>query len=358
MKQNKRKSIIIIMSLLILLMVIGIVGYFLAQTRTMGKTDQKAAEADSTADDTDSDEDEEDWSDGDEIALFFGDDYYSTSDDIKTYLFTGTDLSGSGIEAEDSADYEGSMADFLLLAVENKTQSTYGFLQIDRNTITDVDVLDDKNESDGAATEQICCAHWYGTNQEAGCQNTVAAVEYLLGYLEIDGYYCMNMEDIAQLNQLVGGVEVTLEDDFTEVDPDMKVGETLTLDDQQAFHYIHDRINIADGTNANRMKRQKTYLQAFLQKAKERIKEDPNSLNDMIEGMEEIGQTDISGRDISKLVNEMYQSDSMGILSFRGQTKEGNVLDDGEVHEEFYPEEDSIIEVMCQLMNLQKDTDE
>ena len=60
----------------------------------------------------------------------------------------------------------------------------------------------------------------YGTlvwwNKEQGCKNTVKAVKKLLGGMEINGYYELNMSEIPTLNQIVGGVTVTLEEDFTD----------------------------------------------------------------------------------------------------------------------------------------------
>ena len=270
----------------------------------------------------------------------------------------GTDDSGTGEEVEGTKDYKGTLADFLLLVVVNKTQKTYGFLQIDRNTITDVDLLNENNQSVGSTKEQICTAHWYGTDSQTGCKNTVNAVNYYLGNLEIDGYYALGMEDIGTLNHLVGGVEVTLEDDFSKADPAMKKGTTLTLNDQQAMTFIRSRMSMADDTNVNRMKRQRQYLSGFQDKLKKEMDGNPNLVNDIFDELEDSCDTDMTGRDISRLVNTMYKAESQGILTIEGETKEGNILGDGELHEEFYPDEESVIQVMCQLMNLTKDEDE
>lgn len=45
----------------------------------------------------------------------------------------------------------------------------------------------------------------------------------------IDFYVAMNMDGISELNDLAGGVTVTLEDDFSSIDPAMTKGTTLTL---------------------------------------------------------------------------------------------------------------------------------
>ncbi len=351
MDQTKKKSIIAIMILLIGICLL-VMGLFFYRQNTGPKRHDRSAEA--TTEDWGYEEDEEE----EFISLYFDEHYYSTTDQIKTYLFMGTDVSGTGAELEGTKDYRGTLADFLLLVVVNKTQNNYGFLQIDRNTITEVDVLDKNNKPNGSATEQICTAHWYGTDREAGCKNTVNAVAYYLGDLEIDGYYSLDMKAIGTLNHLIGGVEVTLEDDFSKKDPAMKKGTTLVLNDRQAEHFLHDRMDVADGTNANRMKRQRQYLNGFLSKLRTETKENPNCVNEIYDALEESADTNLAGRDISRLVNDMYRTDSLGILTVEGETKEGNILQDGDVHEEFYPDTGSLIDVMCQLMNLTKDEED
>ncbi len=346
MNQTRQKSLITTFLLIVGICLLAI-GLLSCRKNNADKHNEPSAEA--TTEDWDYGYDEE------SISLYFDENYYSTSDQIKTYLFMGTDASGTGDELEGTKDYRGTLADFLLLVVVNKTQNNYGFLQIDRNTITEVDVLDENNKANGSATEQICTAHWYGTDSEAGCENTVNAVSYYLGDLEMDGYYALGMENMGTLNHLIGGVEVTLEDDFTDQDPAMKKGTTLVLNDKQSEIFIRSRMSMKDDTNVNRMSRQRQYMDGFLAKLKEEIKTNPNCVNDIFDQLEESADTNLTNRDISRLVNDVYKAESQGILTIEGETKEGTILGDGEVHEEFYPDNESLIKTMCQLMNLTKD---
>ena len=103
------------------------------------------------------------------------------------------------------------------------------------------------------------------------------------------------------------------------------------------------------------MNRQKQYLNGFLTKLREETKTNPNRVNEIYDSLENIAETNLTGRDISRLVNDMYRAENQGILTVEGETKEGTILGDGEVHEEFYPDLESLIQTMCQLMNLTKD---
>lgn len=73
------------------------------------------------------------------------------------------------------------------------------------------------------------------------------------------------------LNHEVGGVTVTLEDDMTSLDPEMKKGTTLTLTDHQAELLIQTRYAMDDDRNTERMRRQQIFMKAFMNKMKEKM---------------------------------------------------------------------------------------
>ena len=63
------------------------------------------------------------------------------------------------------------------------------------------------------------------------------------------------MDEIAQLNHVIGGATVTIEDDFSDVDSSLVQGETITLTDEQAYNFLSARMNVGDGENESRMRR-------------------------------------------------------------------------------------------------------
>lgn len=276
-------------------------------------------------------------------------DYYH---EFETFLLIGTDASGN--EKASGKKYQGSMADFLLLAVFDLTDDTYGMIQLDRDTMTEVRLLSKKNTGMATADIQLCTAHWYGGDPDASCENTVEAVSSMLGGINIDGYCAINMADFPKLNHLVGGVEVTLEDDFTMHDPKMKKGKTLTLTDEQAYIYIHSRMEMQKDTNVARMSRQKQYMKAYFDKALLLMKTDNRFINDMNNEMENIATTNITGRQISTMTKLLTEGTNVGIKEFDGKSKIGRGLDDGIEHAEFYIDKTSKIQVMTEMYGLQK----
>ena len=285
--------------------------------------------------------------------LWIGEDVYGYDDRIETFLFVGTDASGN--ETGTGKDYRGTLADVLILMVIDHTDDTYGFLQIDRNTITTVSMIDQNGEDQGGSEEQICTAHWYGSNPEEGAENTVEAVKSVVGDIDdIDGYYVLNMDQLGVLNASVGGVEVTIEEDMTAVDPDFRKGKTIKLSNDQAEKYIRARMALEDDTNASRMRHQRAYMEGYSSKALKKLKEDPSFINDLWDSLQEVAVTDMKGKDVSRIAEALRSDESKGILSYQGETKLGHLLQDGKEHEEFYPSEESVVEVLTKLFSLKK----
>lgn len=278
---------------------------------------------------------------------------YKYTDEVENYLIIGTD--GSGNESATDESYRGTMADFLLLLVINKTKNEYGYIQLNRDTICDVTEIDSSGEGEGSEELQLCTAHWYGKDKEQSCENTVNSVSMLLGEIDINGYYAVGMDDISKINHLVGGVEVKIEDDLTKEDKQLKKGATVKLTDEQAEKFIRARMGVGDGDNISRMRRQRTYMSAYFKKAKGMLSSNPKFVNEAYKNMNDSATTDINGNEVSKIANMLSQMTSKGIFTFEGESKEGKKLDDGKLHAEFYVKSDSIVEVLKSLYYMEID---
>ncbi|MBO4217093.1 MAG: LCP family protein [Clostridia bacterium] len=179
-------------------------------------------------------------------------------------LFMGIDASGKAVP---SGSYMNSgLSDFLcLLSFDIKTKECVA-IHINRDTVTNVEMYGIGGAYLGKAPMQIALSHQYGDGMESSCLNTAKAVSRLLKDITIDYYVSLNMDAIPILNDLLGGVEVTVDDDFSSVDPDLEIGKTVTLTGKQAEEFVRGRKNIADQTNLSRMNRQRTYMRALYDK--------------------------------------------------------------------------------------------
>ena len=274
---------------------------------------------------------------------------YSYYHDFETYLIMGTDKTGA-----DSKVYQGSMSDFLMLVIVDKTDNNYSFLPINRDTMSEVRLIQDDGTGVATAELQLCTAHWYGGNAEQSCANTVESISKLFGGLKINGYYAIPMDEIPKLNHSVGGVTVTLLEDFQDIDRQMKKGETLALSDEQAYRYIHDRYGVGDEKNTSRMKRQQQYMEAFFTKAKEKTKSDKAYVGQLFREFEQTATTNLTAKKISGLTNRLIKGTQKGFFEIKGTSKIGKALGDGIDHAEFYPDKESIIDVMTKIYGLKK----
>ena len=64
------------------------------------------------------------------------------------------------------------------------------------------------------------------------------------------------------LNDAVGGVNVLVSDDFSEVDPSIVQGEMILRGDQ-ALTFIRARKDVGTQLNVSRMERQQVYMKSF-----------------------------------------------------------------------------------------------
>lgn len=274
---------------------------------------------------------------------------YVVNRGVKTYLFMGTDKSGNEAATDDT--YQGSMADVLMLIVIDENSKSYGILQMNRDTITDVKLMQADGSTYASALLQLCTAHWYGGSKEMSCQNTVEAVSNMLGGLKIDGYFAVSMEAMRILNHAVDGVSVVIEDDMTAFDPAMKVGADLKLSDEQAEIFLQSRYGMKDDRNTERMRRQRVFLTSFMNDFQEKSARDKDFIIEMYDRLRIYSTDNLNMNEIVEICSRMQLYQSLGIKTVEGETVLGQRLGDGIDHWEFNMDKNSLVEVM-QSLNL------
>ena len=165
-------------------------------------------------------------------------------------------------------------------------------MQFDRDTMTPIKLVATNGKDAGTRRLQLCLAHAYGRTREENNRNTIWAVEKLLGIekaddgAEIDYYISMDISGINKLNELVGGVTVTIpNDDLLALDPTLKGGETIKLTGMQAEYFTRTRYDTAEPTNEARMARQRIYLNSLETLLEEKIRANVNYVNTLLNEM-------------------------------------------------------------------------
>lgn len=267
--------------------------------------------------------------------------WYAPKKKIETMLMIGLDK----FEADQYLDgYNNTQqSDFLLLLVLDKENKTCSMVHLNRDTMTEITVLGLKGEKAGTINGQLALAHTYGSGGKDSCRNTARAVSGLLYGVTIDHYMSITMDAVKLLNDFVGGVTVTIEDDFSNVDPALKQGETITLHGDQALTFVRSRGNVADGTNLNRMKRQQQYFTEFQKAFTQKLKDEPDSLTKMLFDVSPYMVSDCTVNQLQTLYERMATYESLPTRTIDGEAvEEQGVM-------AFYPDESALRKLVIEL---------
>lgn len=274
--------------------------------------------------------------------LIYQGEEYPLKKRLKTVLLIGTDSTeGYTRQPESEQDFFNyHQADYLTLLVLDEEADRTEVIQINRDTITNVPWLDIFGERGGTERKQICLAFNSGDGGPTSCRNTVDAVSALLFDLPIDAYIQMPMVAISQLNDLVGGVPVTIREDMTVVDPEFVQGATVLLTGTQAESFVRARMALADDTNTSRMARHREYMDSFVKCAQAEMQKDSGFA---VKVVQEIGswlQSDLNITQMSQLIENLTK---YGISPFRHAAGQLCV---GAQFYEFYVDETSLWEIV------------
>lgn len=277
--------------------------------------------------------------DGREITYYNGT-AYAKKEDLETVLLLGVDK----FEGETPEGYlNNQQADFLLLLVMDKENETCTPIQLNRDTMTQIQILGVTGEPAGTFTGQLALAHTYGSGEEDSCENTVLAVENLLYGMEIDHYVSLTMDGVALLNDLVGGVTVEVLDDFSGIDDSLVQGETVTLQGQQALTYVRSRGGLEDSSNLHRMERQRQYLSALQQQLKQASQQDSGFTLDALLQLNEYMVSDCTVNQLSDLGDSMAAYEIEDIRTTEGDAQVG------EEYMEFTVDEDALQQLVLEV---------
>lgn len=312
----KRKNVrinIILAGLIILSMLIGIIVFL-----------QKKTE--------DGDEEQE--------SLFWNDQVYLRRDDLEHILILGVDKEEVMSERDDDGNSVGQ-ADAIYLVTLDETQEEISIAAIPRDTWVEIDMYDGSGIYHGTKNAQITLQYAYGDGQTMSCELVKKRVEELL-HIDIDHYLALNLSTIAVINDAVGGVTVTMDEDYTLFDSEFVKGATVCLEGEQALHYLQLRDTHVEGSATTRILRQEMYLYAFMDQAKMALKKNPFLLFGLLSDIEGNYETDLSIWTMMKLAKKAASIDAANIKMW---TLPGRILQAiGNPYEEYHLNQTDLME--------------
>ena len=271
----------------------------------------------------------------------YNDETYVAKKNVEAFLVMGLDKIAG--ESESNSYNNDQQADFLMLFVFDNDAKTCTAIHINRDTIAEVSVLGLAGNKVYTVEQQIALAHTYGNGRKVSCRNVSDAVSDLLLGVKVNHYMSLKMDALQVFNDLVGGVEVEVLDDFSGIDEVLVKGERVTLMGEHALHYVRTREGLDDSSNSTRMKRQQQYINALYEKMQQVIAEDDEFIVDASLEMSDYITSDRSVTQLQELARKFNQYEFKGILSIDGESKLG------EEFIEFYPDEDSIKDIVVSL---------
>ncbi len=274
----------------------------------------------------------------------FDDQEYRLRDSIETILLMGLD-SESQPQEESASSYNNTQrADFLMLLIVDKEAMTCSSLHIDRDTIANVTMLGVAGQNLGTTREQLALSHTYGTGRQDSARNTVKAVQDVLYDTPIDHFLSLTMDAVGILNDEVGGVTVTIEEDMTSVDESFVKGQQVTLRGEQALRYVRTRKGLEDPTNRSRMERQRQYLNALYLKVAQNIIDDEEFPMRALTKLSDSLISDCRAEELQELMDTASKCEFVGIDTIDGETAVG---DDNLV--EFTPNDEQLQQLVRDL---------
>ena len=266
---------------------------------------------------------------------------YRRKTGLSTVLLMGIDRESGAVAGNGR---NGGQADFLRLVVIDSDAGTVSQIGIDRDTMTPVTILGVLGNRSGVRTTQICLAHSFGDGGEQSCELTVEAVSNLLMGVQIDHYVAMNLDGISVLNDWTGGITVTLEDDFSALDPAMTAGKTLTLTGEQAEIYVRSRMSVGVGTNEARMKRQENYISQLTERLNDKFSEGEEEIGALYDALEPYLTTDMSRGRVINMLWDAREYTRTALLEPEGNHENGS---DGFM--EFHVDDDALKALVLEL---------
>lgn len=277
---------------------------------------------------------------GDESVTFKGKKYL-LKDNMETFLVIGLDKF-EGATSHDS--YNNDMqADFLFLLVFDNENEQCSAIHINRDTMVPINVLGVAGNKVGTVAGQIALSHTYGNGKEVSCRNTADSVSFLLMGIKVNHYLSMTMDAVSVLNDMVGGVEVEVLDDFTGIDDTLIQGQTVTLMGKQALRYVQTRKGLEDSSNAHRMKRQQQYINNLQVKLQQAIETDDEFAIETATAIADYIVSDRSVNQLQALSDKFSQYEFLGIRDIAGESVVG------ERYIEFYADYDSLEEMIVEV---------
>lgn len=266
---------------------------------------------------------------------------YIPNEDVQGILVMGLDKFESSVD--NTGFTNDQQADFVMLFVLDNENKTYSAIHLNRDTMCEMNVLGVAGEKIDVITQQLALAHTYGNGREVSCRNTADAVSGLLNNIKIERYVSFTMDVVPVITDLVGGVEVKIQDDFSGIDDTLVMGETVLLKGNHALNFVRTRQGLEDSSNATRMIRQQEYLTSLFKTLNQKVNEDENFLINTSLELSDYMVSNYTATQLENIISNISDYQFNDIYELEGESKVG------EQFMEFYADKEYINNLVLDL---------
>lgn len=312
---SRQRKVAIAIGLVLMLAILSMVGYVMWQESRWNQTEQSGQDNELQ----------------DERYITYEGQKYEYNYDLRNILFIGVDKAD---EFTEQMSGRGGQADALILLSLDKKNKTISLLEISRDSMTDVEIYGIDGKKLATERLQVALQYAYGDGTKRSCQLTKEAVSNLLYGIPIHSYVALAVDGVPKVTELMGGVELTVPEDYTHIDSDFAKGATIVLKGEQAERYVRYRDINVTGSNNQRMERQTQFIKALAMQLQGK---NAAWYQQLFSGAEEYITTNISTEEMDRL--SKYQM-SQDIQVVPGVTKQG------EVHDEFVVDNEQLKKII------------
>ena len=259
---------------------------------------------------------------------------------MSSVLLIGTDnfADDDKQNLDDEYHHNSNFADLLIVLVFDHSKKTVTPFQIGRDTMCDVPRVNTAGEQLVSRYAQITYAYTYGTGKEDSCVNTRNCVKRLLFQVPIDNYISFTMDTVPIINDLVGGVTVTLENNIPALGKAYVKGARIKLMGKDALRFVRYRDTSLMDSNLSRMSNQRLYMNSFTSAAREAAGKDPDLAAKAFKLVTPFIHTDLTVDHVQRIVNDLLAYELLPFVTPDGEYD----LKEGERFPGFYVDEDSL----------------
>ncbi len=261
---------------------------------------------------------------------------YHIKNNISTVLFLGVDYGDTRLGAGNMGT--GPRSDTMILFILDDDAGTIQALMLSRDTMVNVDMYKTNGDYAYSAQMQITMQYTFGDSPRRACYLTKKKVSELLFEKRIDACMSVYLEGLAMIIDRLGGLTITMPDDYTYIDERYTEGATVTLTGAEAERFVRNRDADEFGSNNVRMDRQFKLISELFRELQR--KGGLSYMEEVLEEAEEYVESDLDAETLQKFATYTFIDEPLRLPGDDVQ---------GEFHDEFYVDDEALQKLLLDL---------